>query len=154
MKKVLQMFGKFSCVVRFDTVSGSAEALGSENGPAAATDKGVAYREADGTWMAVYENQDSVYFQCGNRKWPLSDAGVRVVYWKSFLGSFFAIRRGTKILFRKLIGPRPLVQKPFDPTQDMLDEIHSDFYAFVASAVRRPGAADSPNKRSSKAGSE
>jgi hypothetical protein len=135
--KVLQKFGQFRDLVNFDTETGRAEVIDSENGPASATDNGVAYSDADGTWMAVYEEEGELYFQRGKERWGLSDQRIRVVYWKTFLGSFFVLRRGRAILFRKVFGPRSRAREPFDPTYDSIDEMHSDFYEFVASSVRR-----------------
>jgi hypothetical protein len=137
MKKLLQKFGQFRDLVNFDTETGRAELIGSENGPAAALDKGVAHSEADGEWMAVYEDDGELYLQRAKERWRLSDPRVRALYWKTFFGSFFILRRGRTILFRKLFGPRSRSREPFDPTFDAIDEMHSDFYAFVASSVRR-----------------
>ena len=137
MNKLLQKFGRFRDLVNFDTESGRAEIMSSENGPAAAADKGVAYRDADGEWMAVYEEGGELYLQRAKVRWKLSDPRVRTLYWKTIFGSFFMLRRGRTILFRKLLGPRSRPREPFDPTTDSIDEMHSDFYAFVASSVRR-----------------
>ena len=137
MKKLLQKFGQFRDVVNFDTETGRADLIETENGPAAAADKGVAYSDADGEWMAVYEDDGELYFQRAKERWRLSDSRVRAVYWKTFFGSLFILRRGRTILFRKLLGPRSRSREPFDPTFDSIDEMHSDFYAFVASSARR-----------------
>lgn len=136
MKKLLQKFGEFDSVVRFDTATGSTETTVLEDKKTSTRDKGVAYREADGTWMALFEERGCLYFQFGKRSVLLSDGAIRVVYWKTFLGSVFVLHRGVTVLFRKIIGPRSKKREPFDPTYDSIDKTHSDFYAFVASTIR------------------